>query len=173
MITVQLRELEAHGIVARRRLPAPASAWVYELTAWGAQLEPVVVGLALWSLRSPEMAARADEPLSVDSAVLSLRVLFDPSAAAGATVTVAVVVGGQSFRVAVHDGVLDVERGDAPDVDLRLVADPNTLAALVRGDRSLDAERAAGRVQLTGDPAAAGAFLGFFALPRQPAHQET
>jgi DNA-binding HxlR family transcriptional regulator len=162
MITVRLRELEAHRVVARRRLPAPASAWVYELTSWGAQLEPVVVGLARWSLRSEEMVRRAGEPLSVDSAVLSLRVLFDPGAAAGAAATVAVVVDDQPFRVVVHDGVLDVGRSDAPDADLRLVTDPNTLVALVRGDRTLDAELSSGHVEITGDATAVGTFLGYF-----------
>ena len=167
MITVRLRELETHGIVQRRRLPAPASAWVYELTPWGAELEPIVVSLARWSIRSAEMATRANEPLSVDSAVLSLRVLFKPGAAAGAALTLAIVVDGQPFRVTVHDGVLDVGRGEAPDADLRLVTDPGTLAALARGDYTLDAERPAGHVELTGDATTASTFFGFFGTTAQ------
>ena len=101
-----------------------------------------------------------------------MRVLFDPSAAAGAAITAAVVVDDQPFRVVVHDVVLMVERGEESDSDLRLVADPNTLAALVRGDRTLGAEQAAGHVQLTGDLATAGTFLGCFAPPRQLAQRQ-
>jgi DNA-binding HxlR family transcriptional regulator len=162
MVTVRLRELQAHGIVQRRRLPAPASAWVYELTPWGAELEPIVTSLARWSIRSAEMAERVDRPVSVDSAVLGLRVLFDADAAADAAVTLELVVDAEPFRVDVHNGVLRVRRGEAPDADLRLVTDPNTLAGLLRGERSVEAERELGHVALTGDDLAARTFLSYF-----------
>jgi DNA-binding HxlR family transcriptional regulator len=162
MITVRLRELQAHGIVRRRRLPAPASAWVYELTPWGAELEPIVTSLARWSIRSAEMAERVDRPVSVDSAVLGLHVLFDAEAAVDAAVTVELVVDAQPFRVDVNAGVLGVRRGEAPDAELRIVTDPNTLAGLLRGDRSWEAEREVGHVAVTGECVAARTFLGFF-----------
>src|SRR5690625_7752275 len=37
----RLKELTEAGVVHRRRLGPPAAATVYELTAWGAQLEPI------------------------------------------------------------------------------------------------------------------------------------
>src|SRR4029453_12129733 len=36
----RLRELEESGIVRRRKLAPPAAVQVYELTAWGRELEP-------------------------------------------------------------------------------------------------------------------------------------
>src|ERR1700709_43741 len=53
LVTERLRELLAAGVVARRRLPPPAASWVYELTAWGRDLEPIVVALGSWGVRSP------------------------------------------------------------------------------------------------------------------------
>src|SRR5918992_5265891 len=46
----RLRELTDAGVVRRRRLPPPGQVWVYELTAWGRDLEPVVVALGTWAL---------------------------------------------------------------------------------------------------------------------------
>jgi DNA-binding HxlR family transcriptional regulator len=162
MVTARLRELQASGIVQRQRLPAPASAWVYGLTPWGAELEPVVTAFARWSIRSPAMTERADRPVSVASAVLGLRVLFRSEAAAGATATVELVVADEPFRVDIRDGELDVRRGPAADADLRLMTDPDTLAGLLRGARSMDTEREHGNLELVGDEHAARAFLNYF-----------
>src|SRR5436305_6859781 len=48
MLTDRLRELEAHGVVHRRILPPPAASSVYELTARGRKLEPVLDALGVW-----------------------------------------------------------------------------------------------------------------------------
>src|SRR3954464_5929351 len=48
VLSQRLRELEAKGVVTRRRLGPPVSAPVYELTSRGAALEPVLVALGRW-----------------------------------------------------------------------------------------------------------------------------
>jgi len=48
----RLRDLEAHGIVTKRRLPPPAASRVYELTDYGRELDAVMRELALWGARS-------------------------------------------------------------------------------------------------------------------------
>src|SRR5258708_6781451 len=48
VLTERLRQLENHGLVSRRRLGPPARAQVYELTARGAALKPVLAGLVTW-----------------------------------------------------------------------------------------------------------------------------
>jgi DNA-binding HxlR family transcriptional regulator len=48
----RLKDLEAGGVVAKRRLPPPAASQVYELTAYGAALKPVIRELAVWGIRS-------------------------------------------------------------------------------------------------------------------------
>ena len=42
-------------MVRRRELPPPAAAQVYELTAWGRDLEPVIVALGRLGARSPAL----------------------------------------------------------------------------------------------------------------------
>jgi DNA-binding HxlR family transcriptional regulator len=52
ILAARLRELEAAGVVSKRRLPPPAASQVYELTEYGAQLKPVLHELAHWGARS-------------------------------------------------------------------------------------------------------------------------
>src|SRR3954471_3077580 len=52
VLATRLRELEAGGVVARRKLPPPAASTVYELTEYGAQLEEVIHAIARWGARS-------------------------------------------------------------------------------------------------------------------------
>ncbi|MEU4428426.1 helix-turn-helix domain-containing protein [Actinoplanes sp. NPDC024001] len=110
MLSQRLRELQSAGVVRRHRTPPPASAWVYELTPWGLELEPVFSHLGRWGSRSPGM--RHDAPIGVDSLMLSLRALFSPAAADGLTATVALTVDGQDFQVHVGGGRLEVTRAD-------------------------------------------------------------
>ena len=48
----RLKDLEAGGVIARRKLPPPEGRPVYELTEEGAALAPVLAALARWGLRS-------------------------------------------------------------------------------------------------------------------------
>ena len=58
VLTQRLEGLEAAGVLVRRRLPPPAAAQVYELTAWGYESEPIFQALGRWAARSP--VARPD-----------------------------------------------------------------------------------------------------------------
>src|SRR5919112_5493945 len=75
VLAQRLRELEQSGVVRKRRLPPPAASQVYELTEWGAELEPVLVALGRWGARAPIDAECVG--MSVDSHVVSLATLFD------------------------------------------------------------------------------------------------
>src|SRR6188508_245397 len=70
ILSQRLRELEAEGIVARDTLPPPAGVAVYALTPRGAELEPVVLALGAWGIRSPTLPR--DAHVGVDSVILSL-----------------------------------------------------------------------------------------------------
>jgi DNA-binding HxlR family transcriptional regulator len=52
ILASRLRDLEASGIVTKRKLPPPAASRVYELTDYGRELRPVMRELALWGARS-------------------------------------------------------------------------------------------------------------------------
>ena len=73
----RLRELADAGVVRRRQLPPPGNVRVYELTAWGRGLEPIVVALGTWALAAPPTAEQVF--VSADSAMLSIRTFFVPT----------------------------------------------------------------------------------------------
>src|SRR5215218_7263178 len=53
VLAQRLRDLEAAGVVRRGKLPPPAASKIYELTEWGRDLEPVIIALGRWGVRSP------------------------------------------------------------------------------------------------------------------------
>lgn len=164
VLTQRLRELTEAGVLQRRRLSPPAASWVYELTPWGADLAPVVVGLAQWASRSPEMPY--DAPLGTDSVMLSLNALFDRTAAADLRATIALRLGDEPFHVRIADGELAVTRGEVADPDVTLETEQATLLSLLRTDRPLDEALAGGNLRLTGDRSVVERFRTLFPLPR-------
>src|SRR4051794_18611738 len=107
VLSQRLRELEEAGVVTRRRLEPPASAWAYELTARGRALEPALVALAAWGSRTP---GRSSAELSPDALMLALRTTVagpvDPA-------RVELRLDDDRFTVEV-DGEVRIVRGSSP-----------------------------------------------------------
>jgi DNA-binding HxlR family transcriptional regulator len=61
ILAARLRDLEACGVVTKRRLPPPAASRVYELTDYGRELRTVMRELALWGARSLGPPTHEDE----------------------------------------------------------------------------------------------------------------
>jgi DNA-binding HxlR family transcriptional regulator len=57
----RLRDLEAGGILTKRKLPPPAASRVYELTEYGEALKPTIRELAVWGARSLGPPTETDE----------------------------------------------------------------------------------------------------------------
>ena len=163
VLTERLTGLESAGIVNRRRLPAPAASWVYELTDWGLDLEPVIVALGRWGVRS--LAKPRDVPLGVDSLVLSFRTMFDPATADGLTASFDLQLGEDRFRARVANARFDIDRGAVDGPDTVIETDAATLGQLVYGDRTLDETMQSGDILVTGDVARFERFLCLFPLP--------
>jgi len=164
VLAQRLRDLEQADIVRRRKLPPPAASKVYELTARGAALEPVLIALGRWG------GANADPPaeglgMSLDSHVVSLRTLFDPELAAGFAASFALRLDDQTFRVVVADGQLEVVRGELSAPDATVATDPATFLDLIRGRRELGEALDTRDVEVEGDRESVERFLGFFPLP--------
>ena len=166
VLTQRLRELTEAGVVRRRRLGPPTAAWVYELTTWGADLGPIVTGLARWASHSPGM--RYDAPLGTDSAVLSLEALFDPSAAAGVDATIALHLGDERFRLRIANSQLAVTRAETERPNATIDTNTNTLLSLLRANRPLDDALANGELRLAGDRALVEKFRRLFPTPLAP-----
>lgn len=60
LLTSRLRELEAEGVVERRR-SASGNAWTYHLTEAGAEFVPLVIGLGEWGQRWSRRALEKHE----------------------------------------------------------------------------------------------------------------
>ena len=163
VLSERLRGLEEVGIVRRRRLPPPAASKIYELTAWGEELEPVIIRLGRWGARSPSKPA--DAPLGVDSLILSLRTMFDPVAAGDLEATYELIMGEDRFSAEVSRGDFEVVRGGAERPDAIVEADSNSLAGLIYGGLSLSEALRSGEVKIEGDEEAVEHFLELFPLP--------
>lgn len=163
VLTQRLEELEQAAVLRRLRLPLPAAVWVYELTAWGQELQPIIIELGRWGARSPSLPRGA--PLSVDSLILSFRAMFDSTAAAGLDATYEIRFGRDRFSAHVHHGQLDLARGSPERPDAIIDSDPDTLAAVVYDGRKLSEAVRSGEIKIEGDKSAARRLLALFSLP--------
>jgi DNA-binding HxlR family transcriptional regulator len=164
VLAQRLRELEEAGVVRRRKLPPPAASRVYELTEWGEELEPVIVSLGRWGVRSP--LRPRDAALGVDSLVLSFRTMFDARVAEGIRASYELRLGEDRFRAVVDEGRFEIVRGGAERPDAIVEAgDAAVLRALVYEGRDLDEALRSGDVRIEGDREAVERFLGLFPLP--------
>jgi DNA-binding HxlR family transcriptional regulator len=150
LVTDRLRELDGRGVVRRRRLPAPAGSWVYELTEWGRELEPIVLALGGWALRVP---LPPDPTLSATSVLLFLRGSAHPDPRAPAA-TFRVELDDRVWTVRSASGRVDIEPGEPREPTASLRTDPRTLNTLIEDPTTLDAALADSRAVATGDRAA-------------------
>jgi DNA-binding HxlR family transcriptional regulator len=164
VLAQRLRELEQSGVVRRDKLPPPAGARVYELTEWGRELEPVVLGLGRWGSQAPFPPGHGH--LGADSFVLALKTLFDPARVDGAAEsTYELRLGEHAFEARVHDGRFEVTRGAARNPDATISSDPGTLEDVLWRGRSLPEALGSKTITLDGDRRAAERFLALFPLP--------
>lgn len=150
MLAGRLRDLEADGVVERRRLEAPASGTVYALTARGRDLLPALSALAAWGAADLD-ARRSTDAVRVYWHALPLREVLR---GAGVTGTVDVVTDEGTFHVLLGDpaeaqGVYGAGPAE-PAADGRLCLDVAELTALCRGEDDLAAATTAGRVTTSG-----------------------
>lgn len=90
VLTQRLQDLESDGILQRRRLPGAGRVDVYELTAWGYELEAVNTALSRWAVTSP--ALPWDASMSPDTMVLAMRAHARPLPAGSTEPRVALIL---------------------------------------------------------------------------------
>ena len=163
VLSHRLDELEKAGLVTRRKLPKPAAVWVYDLTAWARDLEPIMQVLGRWAARDPQH--RKDLHFGTASLILSLRTNFDPSLADGVNLVVALRPNDESFVARVARKKLTVEAGEAAQADATIAGDARAFASVTYGGRPLADAVATGDLVVTGAMAAAESFLHLYSLP--------
>lgn len=171
VLTARLKELENAGVVRRRVLPRPARAVVYELTAYGLELEAVVVELGRWGAKALG-DPRPAETITVDSLITALRTTFHPEAARGLRAGYELRVGEIVLHARVDDGRVAVAKGSLPGADLTIEAGPG-IRAVMAGELSPADAIENGTVRLTGDPELLTRFAEIFRIEPMPAARST
>jgi DNA-binding HxlR family transcriptional regulator len=153
VLSTRLRELEAAGVVERRRLPAPTPVTLYQLTPAGRDLRQVVDALARWGSRRLDVPAQGDvlEPRWL---VLSLAASVTPPAELEPGATIRLRIEDEEFIMTVDDGSFVARRGAGETADAALLGPLADFFAAAKGDR-----RAADRIARDGDPAVGRGFL--------------
>jgi hypothetical protein len=163
VLSARLKELEGNGIVARRVLPRPEGAVVYELTEYGLELEEIVLKLGLWGARSLEDPREGDVP-TAGALLFALRASFQPAAARRVRARYELHVGEAVVHARVADGGLETGEGPLPDPDL-VIAGDTTLRRLMNGELTAEEALRSGRLAIDGDRALLDRFAELFRLP--------
>jgi DNA-binding HxlR family transcriptional regulator len=161
LLADRLRGLTAAGLIEQVTLPAPASATAYQLTAAGAQLEPVIMALGAFGSRYLIKPARG-ERLDLGWGLLSMKRRYRGAAR---PCTIEVRVGARVYQTRLRARDLDVRLGApwAPDCTIAIDA-PDPLRALLMGGASAAALESAGQLRVTGDRSAFATYLEAFGL---------
>lgn len=143
ILAARLKELHATGILRR----APRSrVIVYELTAYGRELEPVVLALGAWGFRSMG-DPREEQVITPESLTIDLRTAFVPQVAATLPATAyAARLDSTELLIRVDGSRLDVRRDDGP-VDLAFSAGPG-IHRIISGELAPQRAITSGAVQV-------------------------
>jgi DNA-binding HxlR family transcriptional regulator len=136
LLAERLRQLQATGIVRAEYVPPPVAATLYSLTAWGAQLRPILVQLGRWGM--PLLAAgRGDDHFRARWVILGVASLYQGQDLQDLEpVTVLLQVEGGGEPVLIQAGPAGVEATLAPpgrEADVVIAADPETTVGLLTG----------------------------------------
>ena len=120
ILATRLKELQAAGII--RRVPH-LRIIVYELTAYGRELEPIVLSLGAWGFKALD-DPREEQVITPDSMTMDLRSAFRANVATELPATAySARLDDAALLIRVDGSSLQVSRGDGP-VDLAFTAGP-------------------------------------------------
>jgi len=172
ILSTRLKELQEGGVV--RRVPLHGCGLVYELTPYGAALEPIVLALGRWGFQAMGDPDEGDL-VTPDSLTMALRTAFRADHAQD--LDVELHVGDVALRTIVHDGGLTVAQLAPPappvggvlppgDPEAVLVAGPG-IRRLIGGEVSPAEAVAQDLVAVVrGDERILAVFAQTFHIPR-------
>ena len=133
ILAARLRDLEAGGIVQKRKLPPPAASTVYELTEYGRELEPVLLALGRWGAKTIGEAT-PDRSVRSEWFGVALKAHFRPDQAEDVHATIAMRFDDGGLTVRLDGGDISVTTLPADEADLTLTAsDPRVVAGFLAG----------------------------------------
>jgi DNA-binding HxlR family transcriptional regulator len=149
VLAARLKEMERDGLVARRRLPAPAAAAVYELTSRGRDLLPALTALADWGAadlggQRPTDALRAHW----FALPLMARLAEMASPVEG---TVNIVLDEGAFHILISAAGPAYGHGLAEHPDAELTFDAVACASVARGEATVPELIKTSQIRVDGD----------------------
>ncbi len=114
LLAARLKRLEADGLVERERAPGMRRRRIYRLTDRGRMIEPVLIEMVRFGIRSSLSGGPSDYSRPAWS-VLSSRAVFRSDLAAGLDERYEFHVGDEVFHLGVSGGRPDNGPGSAPD----------------------------------------------------------
>ena len=156
LLTRRLRQLEAEGLVERRRSPTGKS-WTYHLTKAGAEFLPLVGALGIWGRRWTRRELREGE-LDLGLLIWGLEYSVDPMAFGPERHVLRLDVTDQPehkrlYWFVCEEGTLDLCVSDPGGAtDLFLDATLVHLIQVYRGDVALETAMGDGRLRVDGSP---------------------
>ena len=150
LLADRLRELEAAGVIEREEAPPPIATTLFRLTPRGAELQPVLDGLARWGIPlmtdpNPNDAVRSQWLAAGLGLMLTDR---EPDAP---PVTVELQTGDQPIVIDIGDGAIHTRLGGVEHADATLTGEPTPILGLLLGMLDLASAKARG-VAFEGDP---------------------
>lgn len=170
LLAMRIKEMAYVGILERSETVDEAGADQYRLTEYGRGLEDILLAFGRWGsamLAEP----RAEDIVTEDSMMVSMRSTFLPEAAAGQSARFQLHFGEVVIHVVVEDGELEVGRG--PLLGAPRIEPGPTMKDMLTREISVDDAIATGTVKMSGDQTALHRFISMFALPYQAAPQRS
>lgn len=166
-LAARLKHLEASGVIHRRLLPLPDRGTAYELTAYGRELEPILMALGRWGTRSmgrlpPDVTSRSRW------LVAAMLAFHDGSQRVARRTTWELRLTDGSFTVRAERRNLAATAGAPEAADLVVTTEDEHLHRLLTRQLSPADAVATGVVTLDGDAPALERLVELFAFPALP-----
>ena len=163
-LAARLKDLEGSGVVRRQLLPLPDRGTVYELTRYGRELEPILMGLGRWGTRSmgrlsPDVASRSRW------LVAAMLAFHDEERRVARPTTWELRLTDGAFTVRAKGTDLTVAAGAPDDADLVITTGDEQLHRLLTHRLAPSEAVATGAVSVEGDVSELPRLLGLFSFP--------
>ena len=163
-LAARLKDLEGSGVVRRQLLPLPDRGTVYELTRYGRELEPILMGLGRWGTKSmgrlsPDVAARSRW------LVAAMLAFHDEERRVARPTTWELRLTDGAFTVRAKGTDLTVAAGAPDDADLVITTGDEQLHRLLTHRLAPSEAVATGAVSVEGDVSELPRLLELFSFP--------
>lgn len=164
LLTKRLKDLEAADVIEQVQLPPPANVKVYQLTARGRELQPVLIALANWGVPYLQATPPAEDQVGISQVRSYLLKYFAAENAQGVSLICQFQTDAHHLYVTIDRGRATTTLGQAPDADCIVQLDElRTLVALCNRALSLDAALDSGQIVFQdGDSEMLAQFIACF-----------